>query len=64
MKKVEQLLIEQRAHALFGCGLKAERWLSSPKQAFSGLSPREAMERGRSAEVIHLIVQAEHGFVF
>ena len=50
--------------AFFGCAAKAERWLSSPKHTLGGLTPRQAAERGRGSEVIQLIEQAEHGFVF
>lgn len=55
--------VEQRVAAFFGCEAKAERWLSCPKTALDGLTPRQAAEHGRGAEVIQLIEQAEHGFV-
>lgn len=55
---------EQQVQAFFGCAAKAEKWLSSPKRALGGLTPRQATERARSSEVIQLIEQAEHGFVF
>lgn len=55
--------VEQRVVAFFGCEAKAARWLSRPKHALDGLTPRQAAERGRGAEIIQLIEQAEHGFV-
>lgn len=55
--------IEQRVVVFFGCEVKAWRWLSRPKTALDGLTPRQAAEHGRGAEVIQLIEQAEHGFV-
>lgn len=56
--------VEQQVLAFFGCATKAERWLSSPKHTLGGLTPREVIESGRGAEVVQLIRQAEHGFVF
>lgn len=56
--------VERRVVAFFGCEAKAERWLSRPKHALDGLTPRQAAEQGRGSEVIQLIEQAEHGFVF
>ena len=60
----ESQRVEQQVLAFFGCVPKAERWLSSPKHTLGGLTPREAIESGRGAEVAQLIKQAEHGFVF
>ncbi|RQG73513.1 MbcA/ParS/Xre antitoxin family protein [Pseudomonas aeruginosa] len=56
--------VEQQVLAFFGSAAKAERWLSSPKHTLGGLTPREAIESGLGAEVVRLIRQAEHGFVF
>ncbi|MFN9529500.1 MAG: antitoxin Xre/MbcA/ParS toxin-binding domain-containing protein [Pseudomonadaceae bacterium] len=56
--------VEQQVLEFFGCAAKAERWLYSPKHTFGRLTPREVIESGRGAEVVQLIRQAEHGFVF
>lgn len=64
MTYYEPQWVEQQVLAFFGCAAKAERWLSSPKHTLGGLTPREIIESDRGAEVVQLIRQAEHGFVF
>ncbi len=64
MDKQELQTADQKVRTFFGCEAKAEHWLNSPKKGFAGRTPRELIDSGRSDEVIKLIFQAEHGFVF
>jgi hypothetical protein len=40
----------------------ADRWLREPKRFLNGLSPREAVAKGRGARVIERLEQAKNGF--
>ncbi|MNF83122.1 hypothetical protein D3C84_654390 [compost metagenome] len=56
--------IEERATRILGDREKARRWLGKPKNRFGGISVKDCFELGNEAQVLELLLQVEHGFVF